>query len=361
MVERIDIIMPVYNTPGHDIDLIMRSLQEQEHTNWRLCVIDDGSKKETADYLDFWSGKDSRVEIYHFKNGGPPVARNRGLSLVTSAYFMLIDSDDILAPNFLSHSLELCKDYDLDLIVGAIEIIKENGEVLEICRPEIPNETNILVYEEKKVSYLLDYALSTHSNSENSELKNALLGRLYPKLIRTELIHKNNIRFDESLFNHDDNIFSFDLFAYSNRVGLTNCIYYKYIEHEYSIVHRKASEKILNEEIQFIKVLRSREQLYTIKGCKGGIAVRYLNLVMASMAVVTSLQANKARDAYRKITGLIDVRSMVGSISSSKYTLTNKEKVYYNILKIKTPSIRENVLCGFIALVALYKKFRHNK
>jgi len=53
----------------------MDSILCQTDSRWNLWIIDDGSRKETADYCDsFLSDTDKRIHVIHRKNAGVSAA-----------------------------------------------------------------------------------------------------------------------------------------------------------------------------------------------------------------------------------------------------------------------------------------------
>lgn len=361
MNSTIDIIVPVYNTPDLDLDICFNSILSQDFNDWRLIVVDDGSKKETANYLDEWEKKDNRIEVHHYENGGPPVARNRGLALLSAPYFMLVDSDDILTQSFLSHSLHICKAHGLDMIVGSVDVVNEKGETIELCKPTFSKDglnDELKIYEGDSVRLLLDFALSTHKSLNNAELNNIMLGRLYPKLIKTSSFQSQGIRFEDSMFNHDDNMFSFDILATASKVAITSCIYYKYIEHQFSIVHRKASEKILKEELAFLSALRRREKQYQDLLCYDALTIRYLNIIMACMAVTSSIREADIKKTYARIDKIIDLDKLARVLNADKYVLNKKEMLFYRLLRVRNTKLRKFLICTTISIYRTIKAIK---
>lgn len=354
----IDVIVPVYNTPQKDIDLCFNSILGQDFEEWRLCVIDDGSRTEIADYLDEWGKRDTRIEIYHYKNGGPPVARNRGLSLITAPYFMLVDSDDILKKDFMSHSYKICSNNNLDMVVGSIERTHENNVHIEYLQPKLDTDKEYVIYSGNSVRLILDYAIAACPCVDNKELAGAWLARLYPKLISSEVFKKCNISFESEMFNHDDNMFSFDCYLNFDKVGLTDHIYYQYIEHSYSIVHRKASEKIFHEEINYIKALKKREPEFLKIKCGAAVANRYLIITTAALILASICKELNIYQVYDDINELIAFDTLYKMIKPNRYSLGKREKALYSFLGIKNHKIRKSIVCGAFSLYGLLRRDR---
>lgn len=50
--ELVSIIIPVYNTPKQFLEECLESIRKQCYKNIEVIIVDDGSKHETASYLD---------------------------------------------------------------------------------------------------------------------------------------------------------------------------------------------------------------------------------------------------------------------------------------------------------------------
>ena len=75
--ELISIIVPVYNTPIEYLDECLDSLKNQTYENIEIILVDDGSNKQIADYLDYIS--DVNIIVLHKENGGVSSDRNYGI------------------------------------------------------------------------------------------------------------------------------------------------------------------------------------------------------------------------------------------------------------------------------------------
>lgn len=92
------IIVPVYNRPEEVADLI-ESLKKQTDQGFELLLVEDGSTVPAlSDDYD-----PSPLKLKYFKKGneGRSIARNYGLERAEGDYFIFVDSDCILPPDYI--------------------------------------------------------------------------------------------------------------------------------------------------------------------------------------------------------------------------------------------------------------------
>lgn len=102
----ISVIMPVYNTVQY-LDRSLTSLTKQTWHNLDIVVIDDGSTDGSAEALDAWADRDSRIRVVHQPNAGVAAARNRGLDEARGAMIAWLDSDDWIEPDYVRELAEM--------------------------------------------------------------------------------------------------------------------------------------------------------------------------------------------------------------------------------------------------------------
>ena len=104
MKDRIDtkvsIIIPVYNVEAV-LERTINSILQQEYRNFEVLLINDGSTDSSGKICDYFAAIDSRIRVFHRKNGGVSSARNVGLKNAAGEYIVFIDSDDVVEANFL--------------------------------------------------------------------------------------------------------------------------------------------------------------------------------------------------------------------------------------------------------------------
>ena len=93
-MKTLSIIIPFYNTEPY-INELLQVLDKQVNDSVEVIIVDDGSRKEfTTDY--------SWATVIRQRNQGAAAARNTGIDNATGEYIAFIDSDDLVADNYIS-------------------------------------------------------------------------------------------------------------------------------------------------------------------------------------------------------------------------------------------------------------------
>lgn len=99
----VSIVMPVYNTPIKYLKEAIDSVINQIYPYWQLCIADDcSSQNRVRNILQTYS-RDPRIVVkYRKKNGHIVASSNTALSMAKGEYVLLLDHDDVLAPNCIA-------------------------------------------------------------------------------------------------------------------------------------------------------------------------------------------------------------------------------------------------------------------
>ncbi|OAD44734.1 glycosyltransferase [Polaribacter atrinae] len=95
------IIVPVYNRPN-EIEELLDSLTKQDFSNdFEVLIIEDGSTEKSENIVEEYK---SRLNLkYIFKeNSGAGASRNFGMQKASGNYYIILDSDVIVPPQYLS-------------------------------------------------------------------------------------------------------------------------------------------------------------------------------------------------------------------------------------------------------------------
>ena len=194
----VDIIIPAYNSIN-TISIPLDSLKKQK-TNYkfRVVIFNDNSSYSYKNILDKYSKYMSIEEIVLDKNGGPAVARQKGIDYTDSKYIMFIDSDDYL---FSSDSIQKLVDnislHNSDVAMGNFILERDNKE-------ELVKNNSVWMH-----------------------------GKIY----RRSFLENNNIRFNTSRVN-EDNGFNRLVVLLTKNISHLDEVVYVYKENDNSITRR---------------------------------------------------------------------------------------------------------------------------
>lgn len=113
----ISVIVPVYNVEKY-LDQCLESIVGQTYCHLEIIVVDDGSTDGSGAKCDSWAERDKRIRVIHQPNGGHSAARNTALDTMTGELVTMVDSDDVLHPEFAETLLSVMERTDADIVVG---------------------------------------------------------------------------------------------------------------------------------------------------------------------------------------------------------------------------------------------------
>jgi glycosyltransferase involved in cell wall biosynthesis len=100
----------------------------QDHPDFEVLIVDDGSGTETRDYLRQLADSDARVRVVFADQGGVAAARARGVTDARGTSITILDSDDLLEPGALRRlTATLDRDPSASLVYGNIRHLYADG------------------------------------------------------------------------------------------------------------------------------------------------------------------------------------------------------------------------------------------
>lgn len=110
------IIVPVYNRPDEIADLLA-SLAAQTDKGFETVIVEDGSTVRCEKQCEAYKDK-ARVKYYYKDNEGRSIARNYGIVRADGDYFIFVDSDCILPPDYIKKLRNSLKENPSDCFGG---------------------------------------------------------------------------------------------------------------------------------------------------------------------------------------------------------------------------------------------------
>jgi len=97
-MHKFSIIVPVYNRP-YEVNELLQSMTIQTDKDFEVIIVEDGSTNRCELICEYF--KDQLDITYYYKNNsGPGQSRNYGCKKATGNYFIFLDSDCILPPDY---------------------------------------------------------------------------------------------------------------------------------------------------------------------------------------------------------------------------------------------------------------------
>lgn len=207
------------------IEECLMSIAKQTYQGQVECLlIDDCGQDKSMDivhhFIKSYNGSITFRIIAHEHNRGLSAARNTGINAAKGNYVLFVDSDDIVHPDCLTTMVDCLNENDLDMVVGSFEIV--NG-----YRPYWSD-----IYKTKEfISFNSHEIISFFSNGHMYEMA-------WNKLIRRDILVKNNIFFKEGLI-LEDQLWTFHLVNYINSFQMVTKTTYYYLVRQDSIMNNK--------------------------------------------------------------------------------------------------------------------------
>ena len=97
---RYSLIIPVYNRPD-EVDELLESLTQQTFRDFEVLVVEDGSAVPCQQVVERY---DERLDVKYFQkpNSGPGMSRNYGAERAAGEYLIVLDSDCVIPPDYLT-------------------------------------------------------------------------------------------------------------------------------------------------------------------------------------------------------------------------------------------------------------------
>lgn len=113
----ISVVIAVYER-ADELSELLQSLESQSNKNFEIVVVDDGSPSPLKPLTE---KHQSKLDIqYHYKtNSGPGLSRNFGMKKAKGNYFVFLDSDTTVAPNYIENVYRNLQQNYVDFFGGA--------------------------------------------------------------------------------------------------------------------------------------------------------------------------------------------------------------------------------------------------
>ena len=203
---KVSVIVPIYRVEKY-LSKCIESIQQQEHKNLEIILIDDGSDDSSGMIADQYAKSDERIKAIHKKNGGVSTARNAGLDKASGEYVCFVDGDDFVMPDYVSYLLGLIVVNNADISITTAML----GNFDETQK----TDTGIQIFNSvKSTEFMLCYRFP--------------IG-VYCRMFKKEFLDEQHIRFRTELFIGEGFNFNMDAIQRADKivVGQRKVYYYR--------------------------------------------------------------------------------------------------------------------------------------
>lgn len=261
----ISIVMPVYNVEKY-IRQCLESIKHQTFSNFEVIIVDDGSPDNSDSIYKEYVNIDKRFKVIKKENGGVSKARNTGLEAASGDYVIFIDSDDWLPVDALETLYNKATESGADITIGDATIAYDTGvnEYVHLFNNEFCTENTDFIRDYKKA--ILGYVYNPLPYGGKCNMATGL-GGPWNKLIRREILVKNNLRYDPYVLGiFDDCLFTLNLLNCVRIVSYVPKSVYFYRIIASSLIHKyranalNVSDRIFERINEFISTQEEPEE-----------------------------------------------------------------------------------------------------
>lgn len=125
----VSIVTPCHNARNTITDTI-ESVRKQIFSDWEMIIVDDCSTDDSADIIQSYVTKDSRIKYFKTKypSGSPALPRNLAIENAKGKYIAFLDADDVWLPNKLQKEVEFLENNGYDITYSYYEKMDWEGK-----------------------------------------------------------------------------------------------------------------------------------------------------------------------------------------------------------------------------------------
>lgn len=233
MMNKVSIIVPVYNIEKY-LAKCLDSLINQTLEDIEIICVNDGSTDNSAEILNEYAQKDSRIKIINQENAGLSAARNTGINAANGEYIGYVDSDDWVDLTYFENLYNAAIQNNADIAVAGIKRV--GGEH----------------YKEK---LFLEFKNPTTTNNVEEKFRLCDIpdkSYVWNKIYKLSEIKKHNLYFRVGV-NYEDIIYAPKIIHILSTLTTVPNTYYYYLKRRGSIVAQKSQKKYFYEAMEEAK------------------------------------------------------------------------------------------------------------
>lgn len=239
MDDLISVVVPIYNVEPY-LRTCVDSIIHQTYKNLEIILVASESTDNSVAIAEEYATNDPRIFVIYRPKLGLSDGRNAGINVAKGKYICFVDSDDYIAPAYVTTLHSLCTEYNADIAQCSFQrFYSEN-----VTKPETYSEKRVMVFD----------GISMCENLYNSYGYYSTVA--WTKLYKTSLFA--TIRYPVGEL-YEDTSTTYKLFYAADRVVMIPEKLYHYRMRDGSIMHTSWSEKnliglkVMEDRLEFFK------------------------------------------------------------------------------------------------------------
>lgn len=321
----ISIIIPYYNIKENFLIECMESIKRQSYKDFEVIVIDDGSLNPFDKIIDI-KKFDFKIKYIRKENEGVSVARNVGIENADGEYLLFLDADDYLLPNCCKNLYKIASENDADIVFSKNLLTSNKKSTFY----DEANYNDVQVLKKKDIMVAILEHTKPYLECE--------YGSPWAKLVKKEVIKRNNILFPVGIKKSQDRIFMLQLVEDSSNMIYTSSYTYVYRDDNVTSICNKYNPEIdtilydaLNEIDIFLFKNKLNEEL---RNSRDIAVINFLFIIMK----LKIFNLNNKEKLIKKINELENICFKFGVYDILNRNLINvgkTRKFLLNLLKNK--------------------------
>lgn len=247
---KLSVTIPVYNVekyfPSCMESVLNQTFIKNNPKDFEIILVDDGSKDLSGKMCDEYAEKYDFIKVFHQENKGLSSGRNVCIEKAQGEYISMIDSDDIIHPNYYEKMVSVLDETGLP-VVKCNRFYLSRDEKPQF-KPIINKKTEIYTTKEAFKNDILE--LRRHP---------LLVEGMCTKLYRKDII--GDTRFNEKLKNEEDFLFVSELMYKFDKFAKIEDVLYFVVDNENSNTNNSAYlerniSSLVDSKIEFIKIIK---------------------------------------------------------------------------------------------------------
>jgi glycosyltransferase involved in cell wall biosynthesis len=247
--------------------------------------VDDGSTDMSGKLCDAWAEKCAHITVIHQKNGGLSAARNTGIKNSSGSHIMLLDSDDFLDPAETDRMLSQLTD-ETDVLMGLYSKYYSSNNRYE---PENGDGFRSL----QGMTDIRDFLHVVPADGTSCIMV------AWRFICRRKHLLEHDLFFLSGIY-HEDEEWTQRLFSCTNRIHVTDCMFYQYRQARAGSITGSVKPKHIFDIFTIIERARTLSRNCS-EACADYLKNRMASLYLNNLIHLHSLPKTERTAALQKL------------------------------------------------------------